>query len=93
MINRVEKKEVNQDCAKCLHPFDPHVLVSTTETDVGEVQDVPVGGIILCPEPGCECFATWDVPQLGTQREDVIIPTDEELISLRRYIQGSQPQE
>ncbi|HTJ39507.1 MAG TPA: hypothetical protein VL738_40285 [Dactylosporangium sp.] len=42
------------ECEQCKHPFDPHALIATT----GNAQD---GGIMLCPVPGCECYATWGV--------------------------------
>ena len=43
----------------CAHPFDPHVLVATEFGEVSSIENVPVAGVVLCPE--CECAMTWSV--------------------------------
>ncbi len=65
-------------CDRCQHLMDPHVVVAT-----GEV--VEEGGIILCPEPACLCWASWCPP--GMDSADVRIPDLMETDELRRAIQ------
>lgn len=66
-------------CKICPHDFAPHVLIPTKN-------DPMEGGILLCPEKGCDCFGTWDVPPFST-KEDVVIPTDDEIAKLREMFQ------
>lgn len=64
----------------CEHDFDVHVLIATGDSPTQ-------GGIMLCPVKGCECFSTWDAPQVGHTREAVIVPPPEEITRLREQIQ------
>lgn len=77
-----------KDCDQCGHPFDPHALISTDPPG-----RAPRGGVILCPMMGCQCYATWSVPQLGTERGDVRVPGTQELHEMRWMIQhhGESP--
>lgn len=43
---------VGDDCERCHHPFNPHILVAVTDDPLD-------GGFIICPVPECECYATW----------------------------------
>lgn len=59
-------------CGNCLHPVDPHVLVTTVLDTVHEIPDVPVAGVMLCPD--CDCVMTWSAqgypePELPPDRE------------------------
>jgi hypothetical protein len=45
------------DCENCPHPMDPHAVVVLSHAGVGGVPDVPVAGVILCPD--CACLALW----------------------------------
>lgn len=56
----------------CEHPFDNHSLIATSE-------DVRKGGVILCPVRGCKCYSTWDAPQFGYTKDDIQIPSEDEL--------------
>ena len=71
-------------CATCPHDTNDHSLVATHNND-------PLyGGVILCPVPGCECYATWSVPPEmgGHGREGLEIPDRFRLAQLREYIQS-----
>jgi hypothetical protein len=46
-------------CDRCGHPFSPHVLVMLESAEVAGVPDVPVAGVIFCPD--CDCVATWSI--------------------------------
>jgi hypothetical protein len=65
-------------CDRCQHLMDPHVVVATGEA----LED---GGIILCPEPACSCWASWCPP--GMDSADIRIPDLMETDELRRTIQ------
>lgn len=67
----------------CGHPDGEHHLIATT----GNPRQ---GGIRLCPEPGCKCYATWGVPQLGIGPGDVFVPDEIEIQSIRENIQQDQ---
>jgi hypothetical protein len=72
----------SEQCQQCGHPFDPHAIIATT----GEHLD---GGIVLCPEPGCECFMTWGENGMPP----VHVPGPEEIAQLRRTVQYGQGQD
>lgn len=44
---------------------------------------------MICHVKGCQCFATWSAPQLGSTRETVHVPDEEELVGLREMFQHS----
>jgi hypothetical protein len=69
--------DIDESCRQCGHPFDPHAVISTT----GDPAD---GGIVLCPLPGCECYATWGLDG-GPAR---VIPDRVEVELLRERIQS-----
>lgn len=64
---------MNDHCRECLHALDPHVLFMSTT----------YAGVMLCPEPGCQCCVTWAT--LG--RVLPAMPDDETLATWRRGIQ------
>jgi hypothetical protein len=66
-------------CPDCEHHWGQHDLVATTG-------DPYEGGIILCPEPGCECYSTWSMD--GKGKESVFEPSFEEVDLIRADIQG-----
>lgn len=68
------------DCERCGHPFDPHRMIATGATP-------DQGGIMICNRKGCECFSTWSVPQLGSEREDVYVPPAIDIEALREQLQ------
>lgn len=68
-------------CGRCEHPDDDHALVATN------AGPTPTGGVILCPDLGCQCYATWSVPQLGATRKDVREPGEQELEEMRWMVQ------
>jgi hypothetical protein len=77
-----EQVEVGDPCSQCGHPFSPHSLIATT----GDPQN---GGIILCPEPGCECFSTWGCSFGGGKSDPPKrIPDRFEVAHLREVIQS-----
>ena len=41
-------------CEQCPHPDGGHLIVAIYE-------DPLAGGVRLCPEGECQCFATWSV--------------------------------
>ena len=49
-------------CRKCGHPSGPHVLASTVMCTLPIGTEVPAGGHMFCPVPGCECHSTWSIP-------------------------------
>lgn len=61
------------------------VATTFTETEAGKT---PQGGVMLCHLKGCECFATWAVPQLGGDRESLVLPDERELAEMREALQG-----
>lgn len=64
-------------CHLCGHPMLDHVLVATGP----EPMD---GGVVICPVPNCQCYATWgtnDLPALE-------IPNEAEVAALRAKIQN-----
>lgn len=71
-------------CGNCPHDFTPHVLVMTESGEVAGVQDVPVGGLMFCPVPGCGCTATWSVK--GYPRP--AMPGPEALVAMRLDVLG-----
>lgn len=77
-----EQVEVGDDCSQCSHPFSPHHLIATTG-------DPLEGGIILCPEAGCECFSTWGASFDGQKSaKPKRIPDRFETAQLREIIQS-----
>ena len=79
---------MSETCERCNHDDGAHTLIATTGNPLQ-------GGIILCPEPSCQCFATWCTaygpehrPVIpGTSREDVFVPPPAEIDELRALIQ------
>jgi hypothetical protein len=69
---------VSEECAQCKHPFDPHCLVATTDNDPMK------GGIIVCPEKDCDCFATWSPSKVAA--DSIRIPDRVELEEIREAI-------
>lgn len=67
-------------CSRCSHLFDPHLMVTTGSSPTE-------GGVMLCNVKGCLCYATWSAPQLGSTRETIRVPDDDELADLRRRLQ------
>jgi hypothetical protein len=61
----------------CPHPMDPHAMIPTDG-------DPMHGGIMLCPEPGCECFSTWSG---GGSTRPVIVPDPDYIADLRKGLQ------
>jgi hypothetical protein len=76
----MSESEPESECEICQHPFDPHAMIATT----GNPLD---GGVMLCPDPGCMCFATWSAPG-SDGRTQVVLPDAEELAAMRAFIQG-----
>jgi hypothetical protein len=69
--------------SECPHDFDQHMLLTTGSSPTD-------GGVIICHVKGCMCLTTWDVPQLGGTRENIRVPDDEELESLRKELQTTE---
>lgn len=72
--------EPEKVCDKCPHTNGPHLLVATT----GDPRD---GGVRLCHVKGCLCFATWSIPQLGSTKDSVTIPSMSEIEEMRATLQ------
>lgn len=66
-------------CMRCPHLFDPHAVIATTG-------DPLEGGVIVCPEPGCLCYATWGI----NGAEPVLIPDEQHLAVIRAEVQGGE---
>jgi hypothetical protein len=77
---------VSDDCERCGHEWDPHLVVATTG-------DPLEGGVIICHVGGCQCFGTWGLPQLGVTREDVVVPDRAEIELMRERFQGGTLEE
>lgn len=45
----------------CGHPWDDHVLTVVGEATVGNVDDLPISGLITCPVDDCDCEGTWSL--------------------------------
>lgn len=71
-------------CEQCGHDFDPHIVLATGTR-------VTHGGVIICQVKGCLCYATWDAPQLGGTRDDVVEPSEEALALFRQRLQVEDP--
>lgn len=69
--------ELNEDCERCGHPWNPHVLVAT-------LYSPQHGGLIFCDQPGCMCQTTWSVDG----HEGPYIPPPEEVEDLRLLAQS-----
>lgn len=69
-------------CPRCDHRADPHLVVATNE-------DPLLGGVVLCQVKGCMCFSTWAPQWVG--RDDVRIPDDDELNTMRLNLQTDNP--
>lgn len=54
--------EPGEPCSQCQHPLGPHKLIARG-TPIQE-------GLIVCPEEGCYCLSTFDIPD-RTVMEDV----------------------
>lgn len=67
-------------CEDCGDAMAPHVLIPTR----GETL---LGGIVLCPVPGCDCFATWEVPPYSS-KADVVVPPEESIEAMRTALHG-----
>lgn len=50
----------DSSCAQCGHPDGPHELRSNFFLPVAG-REIPVAGWRVCPEDGCECWATWSI--------------------------------
>lgn len=72
---------MSDTCEQCGHGMDPHVLIATTG------HPVPHGGIMFCPEQGCECYSTWSIPPLD--RTAVNVPSPEVIAEMREEIQNN----
>lgn len=64
----------------CEHDFDAHLMVVTGATPAD-------GGVMICPVKGCECYATWSAPQLGSTRKTIAIPSEDQMRQLRERLQ------
>ena len=51
----VSNKENIQTCGTCGHNFDNHKLLC----NLGDREETPKEGWIICPEENCNCFQTW----------------------------------
>lgn len=63
----------------CGHEWGEHDLVATGG-------DITEGGIILCPEPLCQCYSTWSTD--GKPKSTVREPGEAEVAELRAELQG-----
>lgn len=72
-----ERTKQGDDCPQCGHPFNPHAVISTSNSPLD-------GGIILCAVKGCPCYATWGV-ESGPAK---VIPDRFELEAIRERIQS-----
>lgn len=80
MLGDSEKIEVAVEaCGQCGDNFDNHAVIVTTE------QPPIIGGIVLCPVPGCDCFSTWS--RDGVHAEQIEVPSEEGLAQLRQAVQ------
>lgn len=81
MTGDSEKIEVviHEPCPQCADDFDNHCVIMTTE------QPPVIGGVVLCPVPGCECFSTWSKD--GTHEKDILVPPPDQLEQLRHAVQ------
>lgn len=66
----------------CAHPVDPHVLAATEYAPVAGIEDVPVAGIMLCPN--CDCVMTWSVAGRPTPP----LPSAADLARIRQDVFG-----
>jgi hypothetical protein len=61
----VTGSDVPEVCPWCPHPYDPHVFVARSYAlfglPGGAVLEVPDGGTVSCPVPGCDCQSTWSL--------------------------------
>lgn len=71
---------MKEGCENCPHPSDPHVLVTLDFDELAGLPDVPVAGVVLCPE--CDCVMTWSVTGFAAPE----IPPEDELELLRRDV-------
>lgn len=46
-------------CLSCGHPYGPHVLGILAFGEIGSIENVPVSGLMFCPE--CDCTTLWSV--------------------------------
>lgn len=71
--------QVHETCQQCGDDFDGHAVIMTTD------EPPLVGGIVLCPEPGCTCFSTWS--KNGENAERIHVPDENQIAQLRQAVQ------
>jgi hypothetical protein len=76
-------------CGQCGHDALRHVLLATTAAADGG-PDLEAGGIRLCPDGECTCYATWRVGMTIDHfaRPSVAEPDAQRVAELRARIQG-----
>ncbi|MBP7831678.1 MAG: hypothetical protein KA028_01525 [Candidatus Pacebacteria bacterium] len=52
LVEKNKMDDLNGNCKKCGHLFDPHVVIAY------DINDFSKGGEIRCPVSGCDCFHT-----------------------------------
>jgi hypothetical protein len=62
-------------CPQCGHAFDPHTLLAV---------DPRLGGIVLCPVKGCQCYSTFSVNEHAASA----LPDRWEVEALRERLQN-----
>lgn len=72
--------DLPDDCTICGHPFDPHVFVAHTfallvSADLSLIE-VPDSGLVLCPEPDCNCTSRWVLGIRGRYSAIAELPPD-----------------
>lgn len=73
---------LGEPCGICDHLFNDHVLVAT-------LYSAEHGGLIFCPDPGCQCESTWTIDD----RELPYIPDPETVAGLRALVQEQANEE
>ncbi len=74
-------------CAQCGHASGSHCFVATSNKPGASMPDPLLGGIRLCPEPQCQCFATWSPSHPDLPTITPWVPPRDEIEYLREQIQ------
>ena len=64
MTDSSETSQPTAVCDRCGHPDGAHLFNAATE--------YPSEGWVTCPEPGCECYATWSLDEKSKPAMDRI---------------------
>lgn len=64
-VDTLQSLGMNEMCSRCGHPSGPHIMAATVFVELkypDGPKEIPAGGHMYCPAPGCACHGTWSIP-------------------------------